>query len=129
MLFDLRGDIPVFASLYDGKRHVVTALDDVPLQSGSYYVMDRGYLDFARLHRPHRAEAFFVTRLKTNTAYYVAASWPVAADTGLRCDQTIKLNSYVGQRDYPDKLCRISFVDPSPAIRRSLSPTISTWRR
>lgn len=112
VLLDLRGDIPVFASLHEGKRHEVASLDEIPVQPGSYYVMDRGYLDFSRLHRLHRAEAFFVTRLKTNTAYYVAASRPVAADTGLRCDQTIKLNSYVGRRDYPDQLRRISFADP-----------------
>jgi len=74
--------------------------------------MDRGYLDFSRLHRLHRARAFFVTRLKTNTSYYVARSRLVEKDTGLRCDQTIKLNSYVGQRDYPELLRRISFVDP-----------------
>jgi IS4 transposase len=112
VLLDLRGDIPVFASLHEGKRHEVASLDELPVQPGSYYVMDRGYLDFARLHRLHKAGAFFVTRLKTNTSYYVAESRPVEEGTGLRCDQTIKLNSSVGQRDYPDKLRRISFVDP-----------------
>lgn len=112
VLLDLRGDIPVFASLHEGKRHEVASLDELPVQSGSYYVMDRGYLDFARLHRLHRTGAFFVTRLKKNTAYYVAASRPVEPDTGLCCDQTIKLNSSVGRRDYPEQLRRISFVDP-----------------
>jgi len=111
VLLDLRGDIPVFASLHEGKRHEVASLDELPLQPGSYYVMDRGYLDFSRLYRLHKAGAFFVTRLKTNTSFYVAESRLVEADTGLRCDQTIKLNSSVGQRDYPDKLRRISFVD------------------
>lgn len=112
VLLDLRGDIPVFASLHEGKRHEVASLDELPVQAGSYYVMDRGYLDFSRLHRLHKAGAFFVTRLKTNTAYYVSESRPIVEDTGLRCDQTIKLNSFVGRRDYPDKLRRISFVDP-----------------
>ena len=112
VLLDLRGDIPVFASLYEGKRHEVASLDELPVQPGSYYVMDRGYLDFSRLYRLHQAGAFFVTRLKTNTAYYVAESRPIDQATGLRCDQTIKLNSLVGQRDYPEKLRRISFVDP-----------------
>ncbi len=112
VLLDLRGDIPVFASLHEGKRHEVASLDELPVQAGSYYVMDRGYLDFSRLHRLHKAGALFVTRLKTSTAYYVAASRPIEADTGLRCDQTIKLNSFVGRRDYPDKLRRIRFVDP-----------------
>lgn len=112
VLLDLRGDIPVFASLHEGKRHEVASLDELPVQPGSYYVMDRGYLDFSRLHRLHKAGAYFVTRLKSNTSYYVAESRPVPEDTGLRCDQTIKLNTHVGLRDYPDKLRRISFVDP-----------------
>jgi len=129
VLLDLRGDIPVFASLHEGKRHEVASLDELPVQPGSYYVMDRGYLDFSRLHRLHHAGAFFVTRLKTNTSYYVAASRPVEEATGLRCDQTIRLNSYVGQRDYPGKLRRISFVDRRPAACWSLSPTSSTCLR
>ena len=111
VLLDLRGDIPVFASLHEGKRHEVASLDELRVQSGSYYVMDRGYLDFSRLHRLHRAGAFFVTRLKSNIRFYVAASRPVAAASGLRCDQTIKLNSPAGQAGYPDQLRRISYVD------------------
>ena len=112
VLLDLRGDIPVFASLHEGKRHEVAALDELPVQSGSYYVMDRGYLDFSRLHRLHQAGAFFVTRLKSNTRFYVAASRPVDQSAGLRCDQTIKLNSPTGRADYPALLRRISYVDP-----------------
>ena len=112
VLLDLRADIPVFASLHEGKRHEVASLDELPVHPGSYYVMDRGYLDFSRLHRLHSVGAFFVTRLKSNTSFYVAVSRPVEEATGLRCDQTIKLNSYVGRRDYPDQLRRISFVDP-----------------
>ena len=111
VLLDLRGDIPVFASLYEGKRHEVASLDEIPLYPGSYYVMDRGYMDFSRLHRLHKAGAFFVTRLKSNTRFYVAESRSVNEATGLRCDQTIKLNSPTGLKDYPDKLRRISFVD------------------
>jgi len=112
VLLDLRGDIPVFASLHEGKRHEVASLDEIPVYSGSYYVMDRGYLDFARLYRLHKAGAFFVTRLKSNTSFYVEESRPVDESSGLRADQTIKLNTFVGQRDYPDKLRRISYVDP-----------------
>lgn len=112
VLLDLRGDIPVFASLHEGKKHEVASLDDIPVHAGSYYVMDRGYLDFARLYRFHQAEAFFVTRLKSNTCFYVAESRPVDQSSGLRCDQTIKLNSAVGIKGYPEKLRRISFVDP-----------------
>ena len=112
VLLDLRGDIPVFASLHEGKRHEVASLDELPVQSGSYYVMDRGYLDFSRLYRLHQAGAFFVTRLKSNTCFYVVASGPVDKCSGLRCDQTIKLNSVAGRTGYPDPLRRISYVDP-----------------
>jgi IS4 transposase len=116
VLLDLRGDIPVFASLYEGERHEVASLDDLPLSPGGYYVMDRGYLDFHRLHRLHLAGAFFVTRLKTNTSYYVTASRPVDEATGLRCDQTIRLNSRKGRKCYPELLRRISYVDPETGL-------------
>ena len=116
VLLDLRAAVPVFASLHEGERHEVASLDEIPVQPGSYYVMDRGYLDFARLHRLHTAGAFFVTRLKTNTCYYVAASRPVAANSGLRCDQTIRLNSAKGRRCYPAVLRRISYIDPETGL-------------
>ena len=115
VLLDLRGDIPAFASLTEGKRHEVASLDEIPLYPGSYYVMDRGYLDFRRLHRLHKAGSFFVTRLKSNTRFYVSESRQIekpAWDAGIRCDQTIKLNTAVGERNYPDPLRRISFLDP-----------------
>lgn len=112
VLLDLRGCIPIFACLHEGKRHEVSSLDEIPVVPGGYYVMDRGYLDFTRLFRLHRAGAFFVTRLKSNTRFYVGESRFVDESTGLRCDQTIKLNTFVGRRDYPEKLRRISYVDP-----------------
>ena len=112
VLLDLRGDIPVFASLHEGKKHEVASLDELPVRAGSYYVMDRGYLDFSRLYRLHQAGAFFVTRLKSNTRYYVVESRPVDKSSGLRCDQTITLNSPAGRAGYPAKLRRISYVDP-----------------
>jgi len=112
VLLDLRGGIPVFASLHEGKRHEVASLDELPVQAGSYYAMDRGYLDFARLYRLHQAGAFFVTRLKTNTRFVVVHSRPVDKSTGLRCDQTIKLSSAAGRAGYPTTLRRISYVDP-----------------
>jgi hypothetical protein len=111
VLLDVRTDLPVFASLDAGQRHEVAALDKIPVYPGSYYVMDRGYLDFARLHRLHTAGAYFVTRLKTNTCYYVAASRPIDKATGLRCDQTIRLNSRTGRTGYPAPLRRISYLD------------------
>lgn len=79
---------------------------------GSYYTIDRGYVDFMRLHRMHRAGVFFVTRLKAGIRYYVAASRRVDETAGLRCDQTIRLNSAKGRRDYPENLRRVSYVDP-----------------
>jgi hypothetical protein len=74
--------------------------------------MDRGYLDFRRLYRLHQAGAFFVTRLKSNTCFYVSERRPVEQSTGLRCDQTIKLNSVAGRLGYPEPLRRIHFIDP-----------------
>ncbi|MBE7539310.1 MAG: IS4 family transposase [Opitutaceae bacterium] len=112
VLLDLRDDIPIFASLHEGNRHEVASLDDIPVYPGSGYVMDRGYVDFLRLHQLHAAGAFFVTRLKSGIRYYVGESRPVDKTVGLRCDQTIRLNSRKGRRDYPDPLRRISYVDP-----------------
>jgi hypothetical protein len=112
VLLDLRDDIPVFANIYEGNRHEVASLDEIPVYPGSGYVIDRGYLDFRRLFRLHTAGAFFVTRLKSGVRYYVAESRPVDEKVGLRCDQTIRLNSRTGRRDYPDPLRRVSYVDP-----------------
>ena len=112
VLLDLRGGIPAFASLHEGDRHEVASLDEIPVYPGSYYALDRGYLDFTRLHRLHAAGAFFVTRLKSNTCFYVMAARPVDEKSGLRCDQTIRLNSAKGRACYPEPLRRISYVDP-----------------
>jgi len=112
VLLDLRDDIPVFASLHEGNRHEVGSLDEIPVYPGSYYVIDRGYLDFVRLYAMHLAGAFFVTRLKAGIRFYVAESRPVDRTTGLHCDQTIRLNSRNGRKAYPVPLRRISFVDP-----------------
>ena len=112
VLLDLREGIPVFASLHEGNRHEVASLDDIPVYPGAYYVVDRGYVHFLRLHRIHTAGAFFVTRFKAGIRFYVAASRPVDETVGLCCDQTIRLNSRQGKIDYPDLLRRISYVDP-----------------
>lgn len=111
VLLDLRDDIPVFASLHEGNRHEVASLDEIPVYPGAYYALDCGYVHFLRLHRLHAAGAFFVTRLKAGLRYYVAESRPVDETVGLRCDQTIRLNSRTGRREYPDALRRISYVD------------------
>ena len=117
VLLDLRDDIPVFASLHEGNRHEVASLDEIPVYPGAYYAIDRGYLDFVRLHRLHTAGAFFVTRLKAGLRYYVAESRPVDETVGLGCDQTIKLNSRQGRKNYPDPLRRISYTDPEDGHR------------
>jgi hypothetical protein len=112
VLLDLRDDIPVFASLHEGNRHEVASLDNIPVYPGAYYAIDRGYVHFLRLYRLHAAGAFFVTRLKAGIRYYVAESRPVDETVGLRCDQTIRLNSRKGRQEYPDALRRISYIDP-----------------
>jgi hypothetical protein len=112
VLLDLRAELPVFASLHEGDRHEVASLEEIPVYPGAYYAMDRGYLDFSRLHQLHAAGAFFVTRLKTNTRYYVVQSRPVLDGSGLRCDQTIRLNTEKGRRRFPEPLRRISYIDP-----------------
>jgi IS4 transposase len=111
ILLDLKGEIPVFASLHEGNRHEVASLDEIPMYPGSYYTMDRGYLDFLRLHRLHAAGAFFVTRLKAGIKHYVVESRPVVQATGLRCDQTIRLSSHKGHKCFPESLRRVSYVD------------------
>jgi len=110
-LIDLRGNIPVFIRITEGKVHDVNALDDLVFEPGSIYVMDRGYLDFARLYRIHQHQAIFVIRAKSNMQYRRLYSSPVDKATGLRSDQTIKLKGYYPSRDYPDTLRRIRYFD------------------
>ena len=110
-LLDLRGAIPSFIHISDGKLHDVNVLDLLIPEAGAIYVMDRGYVDFERLQVLHRAGAFFVTRAKSNLdarRLYSAASDRTA---GIICDQTIALNGFYSQRDYPDPLRRIRFRD------------------
>lgn len=109
---DLKGSIPVFMSITDGSVHDVHFLDQIRIEAGSIYVFDRGYIDFKRLYAIHKARAFFVIRAKSNTRFYVRKSPSVDKSTGLRCDQTIRLNTDKAKRDYPAYLRRISFVDP-----------------
>ncbi len=114
---DLNGPIPVFMRVTDGLVHDVHFLDEMFFEPGSVYVFDRGYLDFRRLFRIAKAGAFFVIRSKTNTRFTVYESRAVDKTTGLRCDQTIRLNTYKGKRDYPHRLRRISFIDPETGKR------------
>lgn len=111
-LLDLRGSIPTFIRITEGKLHDVNILDELPLEAGAYYVMDRGYLDFRRLHRFSEVGAFFVTRAKSNFDYRWCASREVDLSTGLRSDQTVSLQGVQSSLDYPDQLRRVSYCDP-----------------
>ena len=111
-LLDLRGNIPTFIHLSDGKLHDVNVLDVLVPEAGAIYVMDRGYVDFERLHAMHQASAFFVTRAKSNTRLRRVYSAQVDRDTGIICDQTVALVGYYSSRDYPTHLRRIRFKDP-----------------
>jgi len=111
-LLDLHGNIPSFIHISDGKLHDVHALDMLLPEPGAIYVMDRGYVDFARLHALHQAGAFFVTRAKSNLDAHRVYSAPVDRTTGLICDQTVTLDGYATRRDYPEHLRRIRFRDP-----------------
>lgn len=114
-LLDLRGNIPSFIHVSDGKLHDVNVLDVLVPEAGAIYVMDRGYLDFARLHTLHQACAFFVTRAKSNLNARRIYSAITDRDTGIICDQTIALNGYQTSRGYPAHLRRIRFKDPETA--------------
>jgi len=110
-LLDIRGSIPSFIWLSTGKVNDMHGLDHLIFDPGSFYLFDRGYLDFHRLYRIHTSGAFFVTRAKRNMQFRVVASRFVDKRTGLRCDQTIVLTGVHSPQDYPDRLRRIRFVD------------------
>lgn len=110
-LLDLRGSIPCFIHISHGKMHDVKVLDQLPIESGAYYVMDRGYVDFGRLHRFATGAAFFVTRGKRNLDATRRARRKVDKSTGLRSDQTIVLAGPKSSRLYPDALRRVVFYD------------------
>ena len=110
-LMDLRGNIPTFIHVSDGKLHDVNVLDLLVPEAGAFYVMDRGYTDFARLHSLSLNAAFFVIRGKSNLQCRRLYSRPVDKRTGLRCDQTVVLTGVQSARNYPDKLRRIKYHD------------------
>ncbi|MGH7926612.1 MAG: IS4 family transposase [Candidatus Binatia bacterium] len=111
-LLDLRGNIPTFLHITDGKFHEVNVLDLLIPEAGAFYVMDRGFIDFQRLARFDRAGAFFVTRAKSNLRFRHRHSSIVDKATGLRCDQTIALTVFYSKQGYPKPLRRIRFKDP-----------------
>ena len=110
-LLDLRGSIPAFIHVSDGKMHDVNVLDILPIEAGAFYVMDRGYLDFTRLYRMHQAGAFFVTRSKRGMDSRRVYSAVTDRTTGVICDQRIALNGFYAQKNYPEQLRRIRFKD------------------
>lgn len=110
-LLTLRGNYPTVILLTSGKVHDVNILDDLTFEAGAFYIMDRGYLDFARLHRMHEDRAFFVTRAKKNSRFQRRYSRPVDKSTGLRLDQTVVLTGFYSHQQYPDPLRRIGFRD------------------
>ena len=114
-LLDLRGNIPSFIHVSNGKMHDVHALDLLTPEAGAIYVMDRAYVDFERLHKLHLAGAFFVTRAKSNLVAHRVYSAPVDRSLGLICDQTIALDGFYSKKDFPTYLRRIRFKDPETA--------------
>lgn len=111
-LLDLRGAIPSFIHISDGTLHDVNVLDMLTPEAGAFYVMDRGYLDFARLHVLHRAGSFFVTRARSNARFRRIYSQPVDRSGGLICDQHVELTWFYSRQGYPERLRRIRFKDP-----------------
>ncbi len=111
-LLDLRGNIPAFIYVSDGKTHEVNVLDILSFEPGAFYVMDRGYLDFGRLFALHQAGAFFVTRAKRGMNAHRVYSMPTDRSAGIICDQRITLDGFYISKDYPEQLRRIRFKDP-----------------
>jgi hypothetical protein len=112
-LLDLRGAIPAFIHISNGKMGDVKVLDMLPIEAGAFYVMDRGYLDFGRLYKLHQTGAFFVTRAKRGMNARRVYSTKTDRTTGVICDQAIRLNGFYVSADYPDHLRRIRYKDPT----------------
>lgn len=110
---DLRGSIPTFIKITDAKVYDLCILDELIPEPGCFYIMDRGYLDFARLYTLHLFQAYFVIRARSNLQFRRVYSHPVDKTTGLRCDQTIALTGSHSSRCYPEKLRRVRFFDAS----------------
>ena len=118
-LLDLRGNIPSFIHITDGKVHDINVLDVLIPEPGSFYVMDRGYLDFARLYGLTQNQAFFVVRSKENLQFRRIYSRPIDKSTGLRCDQTIVVTGPLTSQLYPEKLRRVGYFDATNQKRFS----------
>lgn len=110
-LLDLRGNLPTFIHISDGTMHDVKILDELIFEPLAIYLMDKGYLDFARLYRLHLAQSYFVMRAKINLVFIRLKARKVDKETGLRCDQTIKLKVYKSKKSYPESLRRVKYYD------------------
>ena len=110
-LLDLRGNIPSVLFITPGRVHDVNILDQLAIEAGAFYILDRGYLDFARLHRLHQALGFFVTRAKRNFRFRYLESRAVDRTTGVRSDQIIRLHGFYSKRSYPERLRRVRYYD------------------
>jgi Transposase DDE domain/Domain of unknown function (DUF4372) len=110
-LLDLRGNIPTVLFITPGRVHDVNLLDQLAVEAGAFYILDRGYLDFARLYRLHQAQGFFVTRAKRNFRFRYCDSRPVDRTTGVHSDQTIRLAGFSSRQGYPERLRRIRYFD------------------
>lgn len=116
-LLDLRGSIPAFIHISDGKLHDVNVLDILPVEAGAFFVMDRGYLDFERLYAMHQAGAFFVTRAKTGKDARRVSSASTDRASGVICDQRVVLNGFYSAKNYPEHLRRTDSRTRSRARR------------
>lgn len=110
-LLDLRGNIPTFIHITNGKVHEVNVLDVMIFEARRFYIMDRGFLDFQRLYSVHQSQAFFVIRAKANLKGRRISSKRIDKSTGLRCDQRIRLTGHLSSKDYPETLRRVKFHD------------------
>lgn len=110
-LLDLKGNIPTIAFITSGKVHEVDFPDKLPIEAGAIYIMDRGYLDYARFYRLHQSAAYFVTRAKSNARYDRCYYQEIDKTTGLKSDQIVTLHGYYAKKDYHERLRRITYYD------------------
>ncbi len=113
---DLRGYIPTFLHITEGAIHDINVLDVLIPEPGSYYIMDRGYIDYKRLYRLSQELAYFIIRAKQNLKFRRMYSSKVDKSTGLRCDQIVKLTGFYQKKGYPDRLRRIKYFDSENQI-------------
>jgi hypothetical protein len=119
-LLDLKGNIPSFIAITEGRVHEVNILDELIPEAGAIYIMDRGYFDFQRLYIFHQCSSFFVVRAKASASLRRLYSMPVDKSCGLRCDQIVLPAAFYARKNYPEKLRRVVFVDEDKDIRLNL---------